>query len=201
MKMTKEEFKRRWDSGPEGGGITNEDCADCFVAWGLGSQPRTMPINHVVNAVVSAAGCSKDNSPQKMADKQKTLADIVTEIREIAERFHNDYLNDPVEFEGYERIANEFLTLAHEIEVAAVQEAAKLIPAKNIEFSDGNGRRQVSQGWVKVGGKPLASRPATKQDMEADKAKWCFVCTTDCPLRGSDVLVICGHFKKSEVSV
>lgn len=52
----------------------------------------------------------------------KTLADIVSEIHKIAERFHEDYLSDPVEFEGYERIANEFSTLANEIEEAVKQE-------------------------------------------------------------------------------
>ena len=38
------------------------------------------------------------------------------------------------------------------IEAACRREAAKLIPAANIEFSDGQGLRQVAQGWVKVGG-------------------------------------------------
>lgn len=32
--MTKAEFKRRWESDPDGGGITFDDIADCAVARG-----------------------------------------------------------------------------------------------------------------------------------------------------------------------
>lgn len=74
----------------------------------------------------------------------------MNEIHETAVRFHEDFLGDPVKFAGYDKIANEFSTLAHEIEEAAKCEAAKLIPAFNIEFNDGNGRRQIAAGWVKA---------------------------------------------------
>lgn len=57
MIMTKEEFKRRWEKDENGDGITIDDCADCYVAWGLGQRPRIRPINNVVDAVVRAAGC------------------------------------------------------------------------------------------------------------------------------------------------
>lgn len=57
MIMTKEEFKKRWESDERGGGITNEDCADCAKAWGLFSKPRIHPIDSVVYAVAKAAGC------------------------------------------------------------------------------------------------------------------------------------------------
>lgn len=124
-----------------------------------------------------------------MSDKQEMLADIVNEIRARAGAWPDEKLKQ------YD------LRLADRIEEATRREAAKLIPARNIEFHDGNGRRQVSCGWVKVGSEPLASRPATEQDMEAGKAKWCSACATDCPLRGNDVLVICEHYKEGEVSV
>lgn len=42
--------------------------------------------------------------------------------------------------------------LADRIEAACQREAALLIPAKNIEFFDGNGRRLIASGWVKKGG-------------------------------------------------
>lgn len=56
--MTKEEFKRRWEKDERGDGITNDECADCYVAWGLGSHPRCMEIDEIVKAVVKAAGAA-----------------------------------------------------------------------------------------------------------------------------------------------
>lgn len=53
--MTKQEFKKRWDSGPDGGGITFDDIADCAQAWGLYSQPRTAPLDKVMYDVLKAA--------------------------------------------------------------------------------------------------------------------------------------------------
>lgn len=53
--MTKEEFKRRWESDDVGGGITVDDCADCYVEWGLGTHPRCLPVKKVIAAVVKAA--------------------------------------------------------------------------------------------------------------------------------------------------
>lgn len=54
--MTKHEFKKRWESNNNGGGITFNDVATCYTAWGLGSAPRTQPIDHVRFAVLKAAG-------------------------------------------------------------------------------------------------------------------------------------------------
>ena len=64
MKMTKEEFKRRWEKDENGDGITNDDCADCYEAWGLGSKPRCKPMRSVINAVVRAAGCEAEPDPE-----------------------------------------------------------------------------------------------------------------------------------------
>ena len=55
--MTKEEFRKRWDSDETGGGITFDDIAKCAVEWGLFRSPRTCDINKVAKAVVKAAGC------------------------------------------------------------------------------------------------------------------------------------------------
>ena len=53
--MTKAEFKKRWDSGDDGGGITFDDIAECAKAWGLYATPRIHPIDQVLAAVVKAA--------------------------------------------------------------------------------------------------------------------------------------------------
>jgi hypothetical protein len=53
--MTKEEFKRRWESDDSGGGITFNDIADCAEAWGICATPRTNPINLVRYKVLAAA--------------------------------------------------------------------------------------------------------------------------------------------------
>lgn len=54
--MTRQEFKARWESDDRGGGITFDDVADCAVAWGLSSHPKTQPIDSVRYAVLKAAG-------------------------------------------------------------------------------------------------------------------------------------------------
>jgi len=56
MLMTKPQFRERW-ALPEGGGISNGDIADCAVAWGICSRPKTRPMDEVMYAVLVAAGC------------------------------------------------------------------------------------------------------------------------------------------------
>ena len=46
--MNKEEFKKRWESNENGGGITNEDVAKCYKNWGLGNSPYTQTIDYVI---------------------------------------------------------------------------------------------------------------------------------------------------------
>lgn len=53
--MTKAEFKKRWDSNKNGGGITVDDIADCAKEWGLFSKPRINPMQRVIDAVLKAA--------------------------------------------------------------------------------------------------------------------------------------------------
>lgn len=60
--MTKEEFRKRWDSSEDGGGITWNDIADCAVEWGIFSKPRIHRLDVVANAVTAIAGC-KDVYP------------------------------------------------------------------------------------------------------------------------------------------
>ena len=54
--MSKEDFKARWESNNWGGGINYDDIADCAVAWGLFSHPKTCHINDVRYQVLKAAG-------------------------------------------------------------------------------------------------------------------------------------------------
>jgi hypothetical protein len=61
MIYTKEEFKKLWESGDEGGGITFDDIADCAISWGLYSKPMIHPILDVRDAVLKAAGCPPEN--------------------------------------------------------------------------------------------------------------------------------------------
>jgi hypothetical protein len=53
--MNKQEFKQRWESNEEGGGITYDDIAECAKAWGLVSNPRACSMDTVTKLVLKAA--------------------------------------------------------------------------------------------------------------------------------------------------
>lgn len=54
--MDKNEFKNRWESNANGGGITFDDIGNCAVKWGICSTPHIMNIDHVRYMVLKAAG-------------------------------------------------------------------------------------------------------------------------------------------------
>ena len=54
--MTKEEFKARWESNDNGGGINYDDIANCAVAWGVSRTPKTRRIDVIRYQVLVAAG-------------------------------------------------------------------------------------------------------------------------------------------------
>lgn len=54
--MTKEEFKKRWESDDSGDGITWDDIANCAISWGISSKPRTKPMDDIRYQVLKAAG-------------------------------------------------------------------------------------------------------------------------------------------------
>jgi hypothetical protein len=56
MKMTKQEFKDRWESNDNGGGISYNDIADCAVAWGISRAPKGRDIVAIRYQVLVAAG-------------------------------------------------------------------------------------------------------------------------------------------------
>jgi hypothetical protein len=57
MEMSKAEFKKRWEK-PDGGGITDDDVADCAKAWGLFPQPGIHEPS--IDGVLKAAGVEED---------------------------------------------------------------------------------------------------------------------------------------------
>jgi len=54
--MTKEEFKTRWESDDNGGGISFLSIADCAVAWGISRTPKTRRMDVIRYQVLKAAG-------------------------------------------------------------------------------------------------------------------------------------------------
>ncbi len=54
--MTIEEFKKRWESDDEGGGITFDDIAECAKAWGISATPRTERLDVIREKVLAKAG-------------------------------------------------------------------------------------------------------------------------------------------------
>lgn len=56
--MTKEEFRKRWESDEDGGGLTFDDAASCAVEWGITSQPKTQPMQSVLYRVLVSANVS-----------------------------------------------------------------------------------------------------------------------------------------------
>lgn len=53
--MTKEQFKWRWESDKDGGGITYDDIAECAKEWGIMQNPRTHSMDAVTKLVLKAA--------------------------------------------------------------------------------------------------------------------------------------------------
>lgn len=64
--MTKDEFKQRWESDDNGGGITFDDIAKCAIAWGLSRTPKTSRIDIVRYRVLVAANVvdAEDYAPE-----------------------------------------------------------------------------------------------------------------------------------------
>ncbi len=55
MVYTKEEFKRLWETDEYVPAPTYDDIADCAIAWGISSHPRTRPIDEITYRVLKAA--------------------------------------------------------------------------------------------------------------------------------------------------
>jgi hypothetical protein len=82
--MTKEEFKQRWESDDNGGGITFDDIVTCAKDWGLFLTPRILEIELVRYQVLRAANtndCEQFN-PENNADDEMPESEIETMIYE-----------------------------------------------------------------------------------------------------------------------
>lgn len=68
--MTKEEFKKRWESDENGGGLTFDDIANCAVSWGLSQFPKTRPIDSIRYTVLKSAGVNdaEDYKPEDVTE-------------------------------------------------------------------------------------------------------------------------------------
>lgn len=53
--MTKQDFKTKWESNTDGGGITFDDIAECAREWGIAATPRIKPIDEIRYKVLKAA--------------------------------------------------------------------------------------------------------------------------------------------------
>lgn len=58
MALSKEEFKKKWET-ENGGGITFDDIANCAIAWDITRSPYTYPMFELSNRVLISAGCEK----------------------------------------------------------------------------------------------------------------------------------------------
>lgn len=69
--MTKSQFKKRWESSEDGGGLTFDDIADCAKAWGIAATPRTRPINVIRYRVLKMAGVrdAEDYNPASVDEE------------------------------------------------------------------------------------------------------------------------------------
>lgn len=72
--MTKEEFKKRWESDDRGGGITFDDIAECAKEWELFSNPKCHDIEIVRYAVLVEAKCedTEDYKPEETLCKENS---------------------------------------------------------------------------------------------------------------------------------
>ena len=54
--MTKKQFKKRWESNENGGGINFDEVAECAKAWDIAATPKIRPIDEILYKVLLAAG-------------------------------------------------------------------------------------------------------------------------------------------------
>lgn len=70
--MTKSEFKKRWESNDNGGGITFDDIAMCAQEWGICESPRIRPLAYVRYIVLKAAKTNDAEQFSIREDEQDT---------------------------------------------------------------------------------------------------------------------------------
>ena len=159
--MTKEEFKRRWESDERGGGITFEDVAECAKEWGLYKTPRIHDINEVLMAVLNAADIEMNEQKgrvKKMAQKVLILGNSGTGKSASLRNFkENEILvinsaGKPLPFKNhFEQITPKFENLTRDILEAMRATNKKVIVVDDAQYimSFQYMRRIKESGWDK----------------------------------------------------
>ena len=75
MIYTKEKFKELWEANSCGSGITYGDIAECAIAWGISSHPRTRPIDEITYRVLKAAQTNdaEENNPNPTSQCEERI--------------------------------------------------------------------------------------------------------------------------------
>lgn len=91
--MNKEEFKKRWESDEQGGGINFDDIAECAVAWGIAAKPRIMEKIEQVRYMVLKAADTNDaenfNPDREIRNKIKINGQLELDIERGVIYFHS----------------------------------------------------------------------------------------------------------------
>lgn len=97
MIYTKEKFKELWEANECGSGITFNDIADCAVAWGISSRPKTRPINLIRYMVLKAANVcdAEDYNPNPIPECEKHIMIDLDKACEWLERNVADIWSSP----------------------------------------------------------------------------------------------------------
>ena len=75
--MTREQFKARWESDDDGGGITYDDIAECAIDWGLTQTPRTKQIDKVRKMVLEAAGIKEEDDEPATEEQIEHIGNLL----------------------------------------------------------------------------------------------------------------------------
>lgn len=97
MIYTKEKFKELWEANENGSGITFNDIADCAVAWGISSRPKTRPINLISYMVLKAANVcdAEEYNPNPASQCEKRIMIDLDKACEWLERNEVEFWNSP----------------------------------------------------------------------------------------------------------
>ena len=89
MIYTKEKFKELWEANENGSGITFNDIADCAVAWGISSRPKTRPVNLIRYMVLKAANVcdAEEYNPNPVEER------IMIDLNDACEWWRNNWRN------------------------------------------------------------------------------------------------------------
>jgi hypothetical protein len=129
--MTKDQFKKRWESNDDGEGITFNDIAECAKDWGMFAHPRVHQLDEVRYQVLKAARCSgaEDYKPNTSPEPSST-EHVYCEDRPV-EPSHSDEAPEAwAEIAEWERVRAE----RAESEAKALREMLEIVFAATSEW-------------------------------------------------------------------